>query len=581
MTAIADKPVATPPPPPPTLLERIRGRQDLLLSVPTYAIVAVLVLMPLGYLLFASLQSGSPGAPGAEWTLANIKAFFTQPEYWMALRNSLWLGFVVSAFSVVFGIAFAWILGRTDVPFRRVLSVLVPLPIFLSPFACAIAWVLLGSENSGLINAFMRSVFGESSAFMNVMTFPGLVFVMVLSFVPLAYLFALGPMVNMDGSLEEASRVIGAPLLRTFFKVTLPVVMPGALSAALMVFVLSSEMFSIPGLIGTAAGYRTLPYFIYQNTTTTPANWGGAAAAGLALLVIMMLGMLLQARATRASSRFVTISGKGAKPVTIKLGKWRWVAFAVPALYVLIGVVLPAGALLIGSFMRYFTPNLSADLFSLTHWESALGASQFQTALINTILVGAIAPTIAVVIAFAVGYVRNRTKAPLRSFFETIGMLPVAVPGIVFGVGVLWAYVGSPIYGTIALLVVAYCARYLPHALRVISSGMVQVDGGLEEASRIAGAGVTRTLRSITVPLLKPNVLACWLLLLIYCTRELNVAIMVYTSNSVVLPVLMWSEMSSGSYQKAAIIAIIESLLILAVVVVGALGFRVDLTRRT
>ena len=159
-------------------------------------------------------------------------------------------------------------------------------------------------------------------------------------------------------------------------------------------------------------------------------------------------------------------------------------------------------------------------------------------------------------------------------------MMPVAVPGIVFGVGVLWAYVGSPVYGTVFLLMIAYCARYLPHALRVISSGMVQIDKGLEEASRVAGAGVTRTLAGVTIPLLKPVALSSWLLLVIYCTRELNVAIMVYTSKSVVLPVLMWSEMSAGSYQKAAIIAIVESLLILAIVIVGAVGFRVDLTRR-
>ncbi len=583
MTDLAVRPDTTPaePPAPQTsFLERVRNKQDYLLSIPTYAILLALVVLPLGYLLYATLQSASPGAPNSEWTLDNLKALVTQPSYWTALRNSLWLGFLVATFAVVLGVSFAWILGRTDVPFRRVLSILVPLPIFLSPFACAIAWVLLGSENSGLINAGLRSVFGESAGIVNIMTFPGLVFVMVLSFAPLAYLFTLGPMVNMDGSLEEASRVIGASLPHTFFKVTLPVVIPGVLSAALMVFVLAAEMFSIPGLIGTAAGYRTLTYFIYQNTTTTPPNWGGAAVAGLALLVIMMLGMILQAKATRASARFVTISGKGSKPITMKLGKWRWFVFALPATYVLLAVILPAGALLIGSSMRYFTPELNFDLFTLAHWQSAFEASQFQTAMKNTILVGAVAPTIAVAFAFVMAYVRNRTNAPLREFFETVGMMPVAVPGIVFGVGVLWAYVGSPVYGTVFLLMIAYCARYLPHALRVISSGMVQIDKGLEEASRVAGAGVTRTLAGVTIPLLKPAALSSWLLLVIYCTRELNVAIMVYTSKSVVLPVLMWSEMSAGSYQKAAIIAIVESLLILAIVIVGAVGFRVDLTRR-
>ena len=434
------------------------------------------------------------------------------------------------------------------------------LPIFLSPFAGGVAWVLLGSERSGLINGFLTNWFGEGAGIVNVMSFPGLVFVMVLSFAPLAYLFTLGPMLNMDGSLEEASRVGGASVFHTMRKITLPIVLPGVLSAALMVFVLAAEMFSIPGIIGTAAGYRTLPFFIYENTTASPPNWGGAAAAGLLLLLIMLVGTLLQARATKASARFVTISGKGARPVTLKLGKWRWFVFLIPAVYVFLGVILPAAALLLTTFLRYYTPDLTWDLFTLNNWEITLSSTRFQIAIQNTIMVGAATPTVAVIIAFAMSYIRNRTTVAFRSAIETVGMLPVAIPGIVFGVGVLWAYVGSPVYGTVFLLLIAYCARFLPHALRVISAGIVQVDKGLEEASRIAGAGVMKTMRSITVPILKPTVMSAWLLLLIYCMRELNVAIMVYTSNSVVVPVLMWNEMAAGDYQKASILAIIESL---------------------
>lgn len=564
----------------PSLVDRVRGKSDLTLALPIYAIMIGLIIMPLGYLVYAALQTDSPGSPTTEFTWENVTTVATSSTYWMALRNSLWLGFLVSLLAVTLGVSMAWILGRTDVPLRGPLSILVSLPIFLSPFAGGVAWVLLGSEKSGLINGFLTQWFGDDAAIVNIMTFPGLVFVMVLSFAPLAYLFTLGPMLNMDGSLEEASRVGGASVFHTMRKITLPVVLPGVLSAALMVFVLAAEMFSIPGLIGTAAGYRTLPFFIYQNTTAAPPNWGGAAAAGLALLLIMLVGTILQARATKASARFVTISGKGARPATLKLGRWRWVAFLIPAIYVFLGVILPAAALLMVTFMRYYTPDLSWDLFTLQNWEVTLGSPRFQVAIQNTILVGSATPTVAVVIAFAMSYIRNRTQAPLRSTVETVGMLPVAIPGIVFGVGVLWAYVGSPVYGTVWLLLIAYCARFLPHSLRVISAGIVQVDRGLEEASRVAGAGVTRTMRSITVPLLKPAVLSSWLLLVIYCTRELNVAIMVYTSKSVVVPVMMWNEMSAGDYQKAAVLAIVESSLILAVVTVAALVFRVNLFPR-
>jgi iron(III) transport system permease protein len=474
-------------------------------------------------------------------------------------------------------VGLAWILGRTDVPFRRSLSILVSLPIFLSPFAGGVAWVLLGSERSGLLNGVLRSVFGDGVPRIDIMTFTGLVFVMVLSFAPLAYLFTLGPMLNMDGSYEEASRLAGASILQTMRRITLPVVAPGILSAALMVFVLAAEMFSVPGLIGTAAGYRTLPFFIYQQTSASPPQWGSAAAAGLALLAVMLLGMVLQSRATRASSRFVTISGKGTRPAVVRLGRWRWVAVAVPALYVLVGVVLPAATLLLTTFLRYYTPMVTVDLLTLDNWARVLTSPGFRTAIANTVLVGSATPTVAVLVAFAVAYVRNRTVAPLRTVAETVGMLPIAVPGIVFGMGALWVYVGSPLYGTVWLLLVAYCARFLPHALRVIGSGMVQIDRGLEEAARVAGAGTVRAVSTITAPLLRTAVLSSWLLLLIYCTRELNVAIMVYTSDSRVIPVLMWGAMESGSYQAAAIIAIVESATILLVVALAAAVLRVNL----
>ena len=563
-----------------SLRDRIRGRGDLTSAIPIYLVMLALVIMPLGYLVYAAFQSASPGAPDAEFTLNNITEMLTRPAYWEAMRNSLWLGFLVAAFAVTLGVSLAWILGRTDVPFRGVLSILVSLPIFLSPFAGGVAWILLGSEKSGFINGVLNKLFGDGAGFLNIMSFPGLVFVMTIAFAPLAYLFTLGPMLNMDGSLEEASRVGGASVTRTMLTITMPVVVPGILSAALMVFVLAAEMFSVPGLIGTAAGYHTLPYFIYQNTTASPPQWGAAATAGLGLLLVMMIGMVLQARATRVSSRFVTISGKGARPITLKLGRWRWLVFLIPATYVVLGVVLPAAALLLTTFMRYYTPDLSMKLFTLANWERTLNSPQFQDAVKNTIIVGSATPTAALLIAFAMSFLRHRTKAPLRAAVETVGMLPIAIPGIVFGVGVLWAYVGTPIYGTVWLLMIAYCARFLPHALRVISSGMVQIDRGLEEAARLAGAGMTRTVGTITMPLLRPAALSAWLLLLIYCTRELNVAIMTYTSNSVVLPVLMWNEMAGGTYQRAAIIAIIESAIILLVVAVAALVFRVNLFQR-
>lgn len=557
---------------------RVRGRGEPLLAAPLYLLLAVLVFVPLAMLVFGSVQTGSPDAPDSSFTLANLRALL-EPQYLQVLGNTLLMAAVVTLFSVALGVVLAWLVARTDVPGKRLLEILVPLPLFLPPFAGAIAWIVLGSARSGLLNALYSSLFGTQSGFMNIMTFPGLCFVMTLFFTPYAYLFTIAPLKNMDGTLEEASRVLGASPRGTLLRVTFPMIMPGLLSAVLMVFVLSAELFSIPALIGPAAHYETLPYFIFRQARFSPPNWGLASAAGLALLLLMFVGMILQVLATRMSRRYVTISGKGRSPSVLRLGRWRHVLAAIPAVYILLSVVLPGAALLAGSFFQYFSSNFFKNVPTLRHWTTVLGTDEFWTSLNNTVLLSVIGPTIAVAFTLLLTYVWYRTRMPFRRAGEMAAMLPIAIPGVVFGVGVLWAFVWSPLYGTIGLLLVAYIARYLPYPVRSLSSTVVQIDSGLEEASRVAGAGPLRTIRSISFPLLKPAVLSSWLMLFIVIARELNVAIVIATGDSTTFPMVMWGEAQGGSLQGAAIIGLLDSALVLLAFIVARILLKIDLAK--
>lgn len=557
--------------------EHFANRKSLLLASPFYVVVLVIVLLPLGYLLFAALQTGSPGAPDTQWTLSNVQAVVSRPAYRRVLVNTLQLGAIVTLIATTLGIVLAWFVARTDLPSKKFLEVLIPLPLFMSPFAGGVAWVFLGSENAGLLNVAYRAVFNTDQALFNIFTFPGLVWTMVLFMTPYAYLFTLGPLRNMDASLEEASRVQGASYWRTMFRITFPLALPGIASAFLMIFVLSSEMFSLPGLIGVPAGHYTLPYFIYQSTSFSPPNWPLAAAAGLILLLIMIVGVSLQRRATRASERFVTVGGKGAGVNTIDIGKWRWLGTGLAYTYVTLAIVLPLMALLIGASMRYFTPSLSLELFTLHHWERILTSDRFFSSLKNTLTVATLGPLIGIFIGFMLTYLWQRLRAPFGKTTESVAMMPIAIPGIVLGVGMVWAYVGTPVYGTIGMLFIAYVARYLPHSLRIFQSTLVQLDPGLDEASRVSGAGIFRTLRHVTLPLLKQSTLSAWLLLFILMVRELNVAIMVYTRESMVLPVLLWSEIEGGQYGGAAIVAFVEASIVLVAFFVARRILGVDL----
>ncbi|MGW3606499.1 ABC transporter permease [Micromonospora sp. NPDC005161] len=561
-----------------SLGRRLVARRDSLLPLPLYVILGLIILVPLGYLVYAVFQTGSPTDQNSQFTWDNIVGIFTDPIYLHVLGNTLLLAACVTVFSCIIGVTLAWAVARTNLPFKRFFEFFIPMPLFLSPFAGALAWLILGSKNAGFLNYWFKQVFHTESGFMNILSFPGLVFVMVLFHIPFAYLYTVAPLKNMDGALEEASRVGGAGTLRTMVRVTFPMVLPGVLSAAIMVFVLSAEMFTVPALLGAGAKFSTLPTFIYQETQFSPPSWGSAAAAGLVLLLVMIVGILLQGRATRMSNRFVTVTGKGTRPSILQLGRWRWLVAAVPSFFLLCAVFLPMVTLIFVTFLKFVTPRLTAKLFTLDNWANLQNDPVFLKGLGNTIFVALVGSVIATLLAFFLVYAWKRLKAPLARTTETVAMLPVAVPGIVLGVGALWAAVQTPLYGTLWLLIAAYTARFLAYPVRIFSSTLVQVDKSLEEASRVGGAGLFGTLGRVSAPLLTPATLSAWLLLFIMFTRELNIAVMTYSANSIVLPVIMWGSIIAGSLNYAACIALIESVFIIAAYLVARFVFKVDLS---
>lgn len=560
---------------------RLVARRDALLPLPLYLVLVLIIVVPLGYLVYAVFQTGSPTDKNSRFTWDNVAGILTDPVYLQVVGNTLLMALCVTVIACLIGVTLAWAVARINLPAKRFFEFFIPMPLFLSPFAGALAWLILGSKNAGFLNYWFKQIFHTESGFMNILSFPGLVFVMVLFHIPYAYLYTIAPLKNMDGSLEEASRVGGAGSFRTMVRVTFPVVLPGVLSAAIMVFVLSAEMFTVPALLGAGAKFPTMPTFIYQETQFSPPKWGSAAAAGMVLLLIMIVGILLQNRATRMSNRFVTVTGKGVRPAILRLGPWRWVVAVVPSLFLLCAVFLPMVTLIFATFLKFVTPRLTSKSFTLGNWSNLGNDPVFLRGLGNTAFVALVGSVIATALAFFLVYAWKRLKAPLARTSEAVAMLPVAVPGIVLGVGALWAAVQTPLYGTVWLLIAAYTARYLANPVRIFSSTLVQVDKSLDEASRVGGAGLFRTLGRVSAPLLTPATLSAWLLLFIMFTRELNVAVMTYSANSIVLPVIMWGSITAGSLNYAACIALIESTFIITAYLVARYVFKVDLSSRS
>jgi iron(III) transport system permease protein len=504
-------------------------------------------------------------------------------EYLGYLGLTIFLAALVMLLSVAIGVTMALLVGRTDLPAKRVVDLLVIAPLFLSPFTGLIAWIMLGSEKTGFINgaisAAANAIGLEIGPMMNIWSFGGVVWIMVIFFCPFAYLFTVGNLRSMDSSLEEAARMNGATPIQTLWNITLPLVLPAIVASGLLIFILAAEMYTIPGIIGSNAGFTTLPWKIYEDSTVFPVHRAHAAASGTLLLWITIFGIWLQRRITRRAERFVTITGKGFRGTPLPLGRLKWIAIAWIAIYVMSAVVFPFGALLLSSVMKYTAPALTADLFTLQHYVEIINLPSMHQALWNTAWLAVLSGVICVVIGFLVSFMEVRRPSFATRSLAAMGVLPVAVPGLVYGIGLLWIYLKTPLYGTPWVLLLAYIAKFLPYGVIVSRSAILQVHPELAESARMSGASNLQSIQRIVMPLLKPTLIAILFFVMLMSIKELSASVLLYSQRSQVLSVLTWHYMDAGNYQFAAAVGVIQSLMMMGLVLVTRAIFRVQIEK--
>ncbi|MDB4896747.1 MAG: iron transporter permease, partial [Firmicutes bacterium] len=483
----------------------------------------------------------------------------------------------VAVLSTALGTVLAWITARTDTPGKPVLENLFIVPTFLSPLIGATGWLMLGARNSGLINVYFRKWLGTTSYLINISSFGGMVWVMILFFTPVAYLYIVAALRSVDATIEEAARISGARFRQVLFGITLPAVTPAVLTGAIMVWVLAAEMFSVPGLLVGPTGIQPLAYKIYLAGRTYPPNHPLAAAAGIVLVLIAVLMLFAYRQITKIEGRYVTMGNKGAKPRVTRLGSWRWATFAFAWLYLTVAVILPYIAMTIGSFQGYLGAPLTAKSFTLSRWKYVLGAD-VAAALKNSIIVGILSGAVVVAMGAILAYILVRRKVKRSGVLDYVLSASIGIPGIAFGIGMIWAYVRTPMYGTVLILFLAFVTRYLPNGLRAASTGLLQISKDLEEGAALAGASAGRVLWDITVPMLKPVLFAAWALTTITVLRELSVSAILYTPQSRVISVLAWDYLETGQYGYACAVGLIQTALVIAILALARILFKIRLT---
>lgn len=537
-------------------------------------VCGVLVLYPLVYLVTESFNIGDAQTfPPDEYGIGNYIELFEEPK---VILNTLWVACLATVLAVLFGFIQAWILTRTAIPGRARLERLMQLPYYMTPLIGALSWGVLLGPKTGLLNQVWHSI-GFTSDFFNIYTPWGIAWVMALFEGTVAFVMIAASMKSMDPSLEESSRVLGASKLRTALKITLPMVAPGVLSATIFVFAEMLGSFAAAFVLGIPGRFFVVTTAIWEATLSFPPDYGRAAAMGLSLSGAMVL-TLGAAKFIMRKGSYATISGKAFRPRPMEVGAIRWLLMAISWGYIVVAVVLPLMALTLTSFERFATVIVSQMRFTFANYETAMAMGSLAPAFANSLLLGIVVATIGVPTIGVLAWIIYRSRMPGRGAMEFLIMIPQAVPRLVFGLGLLWAWINIPIpiYGTLWLLGIAYFTVFMPLGLRTIAGVVMQVDKSLEECARVCGAAWTYQMRTITLPLLRPGLVAAWLLIFIASVRELGVSVFLMGPNSkVVAPAIVNSWLSSSSELSAAMALMQTVMVFIAVAILFRVARRV------
>ncbi|MFJ9535994.1 ABC transporter permease [Streptomyces sp. NPDC101225] len=559
------------------LLKRPLSLQGLLVGG-AVIIVGYLAVVPLGYLVHDTFLS----ADGNGVSLgAFSRAYGGNSQSGEMMLNSLWFAVGAAALALVLGTALAYIQVRTDTPFKALFFAASLVPLIVPGILYATSWIFLGDPSSGLLNALVfKPVFGSSP--INIYSVWGMIWVQGLHLAPVAFLLMVAAFRAMDPSLEESAAMSGASRLTVLRRVTVPLLRPAMISAALLMFVQSLESFEVPGLLGLQNGIYVFTSRIYFVLRAYPVDYGAAGAYAIGLLVIAAAGVLVSAWLQRSSRNFQTVTGKAFRPRPVELGRARPFVGAGVILYFLLTVVLPVAVLVYASLLKYYAAptHKTISQMTLANYRTVLNMPLAFTALKNSLVVGLGAATAVMILTSVVSWVVLRTRAPGRRVLDLLAFTPIVIPGLVLGLALSFVYLRMPlpIYGTLLILLVSYCTRYLPYGMRYASSAMAQMSPELEESAAVAGASWFQSFRRVVLPLMSGGILAGWVYILVVSFRELSSTILLYSPGKEVLSVLIWEQFENGQFTTLAALGVLMVVLLVVLVSVAyRLGARFGL----
>ncbi|MEX2534451.1 MAG: iron ABC transporter permease [Trueperaceae bacterium] len=513
--------------------------------------VVVVIVYPLVQVLIRSVWLDG------RLSLENYESVFGRSRNYRAIWNSIWVSLTATMLATIIGTLAAFVVQRTDVPMKNMLRFLLILPFAIPPLFAAMGWVQLAGPVGLLSNAY-KAIFDVPVVPWSIYGSAGIIFVLGITKYPFVFITVAGALQRMDASLEEAARTSGAGTIRIMRNITLPLVRPAITGGALLAFVSCIDNFGIPAVLGLRVQFHVLTTRIYEALTIPDLP---LATAMSMLLVILAAGAIwLLGKFEGQAGEHAVIAGKSIRPHIISLGSARpWVTLC---LLLVIGVivVLPLFALVVTSVQPYYGAPLTAENITGSNYDAVFSMSAARRGIRNSMIIAPVAASILVVVTALLAYLNVKARYRGAKILDAIGMVPFALPGSVIGVGMILAWsnppIGPTLYGTVWILLVAYLMRYMAYGLRSCRASLLQIHDSLEEAGSTSGANRLRTLRDITVPLMRPGMIAAWVLIFMSAFNELTVSVLIWSARNETIGVWIFLMQDSGFPGRASALAI-------------------------
>ena len=490
------------------------------------------------------------------------------PKTLASMWNTIKIAFWVTLVGTVMGVFYAWLLGRSDIPAKGLMRALFSIPYMFPPFLGAMAWDLLLNGRSGYLNRWLVSTFGLSSAPFNINSVWGIAFVEISYYFPFVFMQVVSALERMDPTLEECARIAGARQMTVIRKITLPLVLPAISAGALLILISSLAHFGVPSILGFSQGIFTLPTQIFDTIQRSEGSFEGirqGAALSILLVFVVAAALVLQKKVLSSGS-YDIIKGKSMRPTLIKLrgSKIPLLLLAISTLVII--VLVPLVMIFLVGLVRAYGLPLIPKNFTFNNYIKVFNASGTFSSIKNSLFAASSAGVICMFLGTMIAYVVQKIRPRGRGVLEVLSVLPYSIPGTVLAVGVILAWSGSlgvSLYNTIWIILVAYLARYLSFSMKSSSAALLQVHPSLEEAARTCGASHTESLKDVTLPLIRPAMVAGFFLIFLPAMREVTTSVLLYGPYTRTLGVQIYSLRDAGMMPQAAALGSVAIVLII------------------